>query len=153
MFSWFKVTHPLIPLPLYLIQITIRTFWRRGHVCWWILSWLKWMPDETMLKISIHSVLIIHVLWDVSLVTVHAISEVRGVLVSVNYGCFSPSRFSHFHCYVVRKAIKAPENLYTNQQSKHTPAGHLQNNSSKHSPPLGSFTETLVFHRGLESVF
>ena len=37
-----------------------------------------------------------------------------GVLVSVNFGCFSPSRFSHFHCNTMRKAIKARKNLHTN---------------------------------------
>ena len=34
----------------------------------------------------------------------------RGVLVSVNSGCFSPSRFSHFHCNAMRKAIKVHKN-------------------------------------------
>ena len=37
----------------------------------------------------------------------------RGVLVSVKFGCFSPSRFSHFHCNAMRKAIKAHKNLHT----------------------------------------
>ena len=45
----------------------------------------------------------------------------RGVLVSVKFGCFSPSRFSHFHCNTMRKAIKAHKNLHTNQQNEHTP--------------------------------
>ena len=45
----------------------------------------------------------------------------RGVLVSVNFGCFSSSRFSHFHCNAMRKAIKAHKNLHTNQQNEHTP--------------------------------
>ena len=44
-----------------------------------------------------------------------------GMLVSVNSGFFSPSRFSHFHCNAVRKAIKVAENLHTNQQNEHTP--------------------------------
>ena len=44
-----------------------------------------------------------------------------GVLVSVNSGFFSPSRFSHFHCNAVRKAIKVAENLHTNQQNEHIP--------------------------------
>ena len=44
-----------------------------------------------------------------------------GVLVSVNYRCFSPSRFSHFHCNTMRKAIKGHKNLYTNYQNEHTP--------------------------------
>ena len=38
----------------------------------------------------------------------------RGVLVSVKFGCFSLSRFSHFHCNTMRKAIKAHKNLHTN---------------------------------------
>ena len=37
----------------------------------------------------------------------------RGVLVSVKFGCFSPTRFSHFHCNAMRKAIKAHKNLHT----------------------------------------
>ena len=32
----------------------------------------------------------------------------RAVLVLVNFGCFSSSRFSHFHCNAMRKAIEAP---------------------------------------------
>ena len=36
-----------------------------------------------------------------------------GVVVSVKFGCFSPSRFSHFHCNTMRKAIKAHKNLHT----------------------------------------
>ena len=32
----------------------------------------------------------------------------RDVLVSVNFGCFALSRFSHLHCNAMRKAIKAP---------------------------------------------
>ena len=46
---------------------------------------------------------------------------IRGVLVSVNFGCFSPSRFSHFHCNAMRKVITAPKKLHTNQQNEHTP--------------------------------
>ena len=42
------------------------------------------------------------------------VNKSRGVLVSVKFGCFSPSRFSHFHCNTIRKAIKAHENLHTN---------------------------------------
>ena len=49
-------------------------------------------------------------------------AQPRGVLVSVNCDCFSPSRFSHFHCNAMRKAIKAHKNLHTNQQNEHTPA-------------------------------
>ena len=45
----------------------------------------------------------------------------RGVLVSVNFDCFAPSRFSHFHCKAVRKAIKAHKNWHTIQQNEHTP--------------------------------
>ena len=37
-----------------------------------------------------------------------------GVLVSVKFGSFSPSRFSHFHCNAMWKAIKAHKNLHTN---------------------------------------
>ena len=43
--------------------------------------------------------------------------SLRGVLVSVNCGCFSPSRFSHFHCNAMRNTIKAHKNLNTNQQN------------------------------------
>ena len=43
-----------------------------------------------------------------------------GVLVSVNFGCFSPSRFLHFHCNAMREAIKAHKNLHKNQQNEHT---------------------------------
>ena len=46
----------------------------------------------------------------------------RAVLVSLNSGCFSPSRCSHFHCNAMRKSIKAHKNLHTNQQNEHTPA-------------------------------
>ena len=53
----------------------------------------------------------------------------RGVLVSVNFGCFSPSRFSHFHCNAMRKAIKAHKNLHTNQQNDHTP-GNINSESN-----------------------
>ena len=49
--------------------------------------------------------------------------EAWGVLISVNFGCFSPSRFSHFHCSALRKVIKAHKKLHTNQQNEHTP-GH-----------------------------
>ena len=35
----------------------------------------------------------------------------RGVLVSVNFGGFSPTRFSHFHCNAMGKAIKAHKNM------------------------------------------
>ena len=35
-----------------------------------------------------------------------------GVLVSVNFDCFSPSRFSHFHCCAMRKVIKARKNSH-----------------------------------------
>ena len=45
----------------------------------------------------------------------------RGVLVSVNFGCFSLHRLSHFHCNAMRKAIKVHKNLYANQQNEHTP--------------------------------
>ena len=34
------------------------------------------------------------------------------LLVSVNFGCFSPNRCEHFHCNDIRKANK---NLYTIQ--------------------------------------
>ena len=44
----------------------------------------------------------------------------RGVLVSVNFDCFAPSRFPHFHCNAVRKAVKAHKNLHTIQQNEHT---------------------------------
>ena len=43
------------------------------------------------------------------------------MLVSVNFGCFSRSRFSHFHCNTMRKAIKAHKNLHTNQQQEYIP--------------------------------
>ena len=36
------------------------------------------------------------------------LQEYQAVLVSVNFGCFSLSRFSHFHCNAMRKAIEAP---------------------------------------------
>ena len=45
----------------------------------------------------------------------------RDVLVSVNFGCFSPKKFSHFHCNDMRKAIKSHKNLHTNQQNELTP--------------------------------
>ena len=44
----------------------------------------------------------------------------RGVVVSVKFGCFSPSRFSHYHCNAMRKAIKAHINLHTSQQNENT---------------------------------
>ena len=44
----------------------------------------------------------------------------RGVFVSVNFVYFSPSRFSHFHCNAMRKAIKVHKNLHTNQQNEYT---------------------------------
>ena len=44
-----------------------------------------------------------------------------GVLVWVNFGCFSLSRFSHFHCNAMKKAIKVHKNLHTNQHNKHIP--------------------------------
>ena len=34
----------------------------------------------------------------------------RGVLLSVNFGCFSLSRFSHFYCNAMRKGIKGHKN-------------------------------------------
>ena len=49
----------------------------------------------------------------------HQIMVLCDVLISVNFGCFSPSRCSHFHCNAMRKAIKAHKNLHTNQQNKH----------------------------------
>ena len=49
------------------------------------------------------------------------VSYYRGVLVLVNFGCFSLSRFSHFHCNAMRNAIKAHRNLHTNQYNEHTP--------------------------------
>ena len=48
---------------------------------------------------------------------------ILGVLVSLNFGCFSPSRFSHFHCNAMRKAIKAHKHLHTDQQKEHTREG------------------------------
>ena len=48
-------------------------------------------------------------------------SKPRGVIVSVDFGCFSPSSFSHFDCNAVRKTIKAYKNLHTNQHNEHTP--------------------------------
>ena len=42
------------------------------------------------------------------------------VLVLVNFGSFSPGRFSHFHCSAMRKAIKVHKNLHTKQQNEHT---------------------------------
>ena len=38
-------------------------------------------------------------------------STSRSVLDSVKFSCFSPSRFSHFHCNTMRKAIKAHKNF------------------------------------------
>ena len=35
----------------------------------------------------------------------------------MNFCCFSPNRFSHFHCNAMRKVIK-----HTNQQNEHIPA-------------------------------
>ena len=52
-----------------------------------------------------------------------------GVLVSVNFGCFSPSRFSHFYCNAMTKTIKAHKNLHSNQQNEHTPG--LNNSVNK----------------------
>ena len=49
----------------------------------------------------------------------------RGVLVSMKFCCFLPSRFSHFHCNAMRKAIKAHKNFHTNQKNEHTPGQHL----------------------------
>ena len=46
--------------------------------------------------------------------TPQSIVQHGGVLVSVKFDCFSPSRFSHFHCNATRKAIKAHKNLHTN---------------------------------------
>ena len=57
-------------------------------------------------------------------IIIETLADPRGVLVSVNFGFFSPSRFSYFHCNAMRKAIKAHENLHTNQQHEHT-HGHL----------------------------
>ena len=48
------------------------------------------------------------------------------MLVSVNFGCFSPSRFSDFHCNAMRKAIKVHKNLHTDQQNEHTPENCLK---------------------------
>ena len=45
---------------------------------------------------------------------VQSIVQHGGVLVWVNFGCLSPSRFSHFPCNATRKAIKAHKNLHTN---------------------------------------
>ena len=61
----------------------------------------------------------------------HHKNEIRGVLVSVKFGCFSPSRFSHFHCNTMRKAIKAHKNLHTNQQNEHTPEFENEINENK----------------------
>ena len=47
--------------------------------------------------------------------------KARAELVSVNFGCFSPSIFSTFHYNAVRKPIKAHKNLHTSQQNEHTP--------------------------------
>ena len=49
-----------------------------------------------------------------------AFNDRRAVLVLVSFGWFSPSRFSHFHCNAMRKAIKEHKNLHTNQQNDHT---------------------------------
>ena len=32
----------------------------------------------------------------------------RGLFVSVNFGCFAPSRRERYHCNAMRKAIEAP---------------------------------------------
>ena len=52
------------------------------------------------------------------------LGRIRGVLVSVNLDCFSPDRFSHFHCNATRKAIKVHKNLHTNQQNEYTPGNN-----------------------------
>ena len=49
------------------------------------------------------------------------VMELRGVLVSVNFDCFSPTRFSHFHGNAMRKTIKAHKNWHTILQNEHTP--------------------------------
>ena len=43
----------------------------------------------------------------------------RVVLVSVNFVCFSPIRFPHYHCNAMRKAIKTYMNWYKIQQNEH----------------------------------
>ena len=42
-----------------------------------------------------------------------------------DFGCFSPSGFSHFHCNAMRKAIKLHKNLHTNQQNELTKEAHV----------------------------
>ena len=43
------------------------------------------------------------------------------MLVSVNFGCFAPSRCECYHCNAMRKAIKARMNWHKIQQNEHTP--------------------------------
>ena len=64
------------------------------------------------------------------------------MFISVNFGCFSPSRFSHFRCNAMRKAIKAHKNLHTIQQTS-TLLGsplHLPN-----VPPQQYFQQNTLF--------
>ena len=49
-----------------------------------------------------------------------------GVLYSVNFGCFVPSRSECFQCNATRKAIKVCMNLHTIQQIEHIPVQRLQ---------------------------
>ena len=66
-----------------------------------------WILDTYVLQRYELKIHILHI--DLQLV-----SMTRDVLVSVNFGCLSPSMFSHFHCNAMRKTIKAHKNLLTN---------------------------------------
>ena len=51
----------------------------------------------------------------------------------LDFGCFAPGGFQHFHCIAMRKAIKVHKNWKTIQQNEHT-------GSTNHSVFL--FTDT-----------
>ena len=58
----------------------------------------------------------------------------RGVLVSVNFGCFAPSRGEHYHCNNMGKAIKACMNWNKIQQIEYTPVQDGQTPIPMHKP-------------------
>ena len=53
----------------------------------------------------------------------------RGVLYSVNFGCFVSSGCQHFHCDALRTSVRACVNWHKIQQMEHTP-GLCRNRTS-----------------------
>ena len=58
----------------------------------------------------------------------------RGVCSFQWIWLFFTSRFSHFHCNAMRKAIKTHKNLHTKQQNEHAPGRRVVMNTLTCSP-------------------